>query len=50
MQEGHWKEEGNSEVKGIHILSLLQYDAVIEGTKESGLLTEHNLARRREHK
>lgn len=41
---------GNSEVKAIHILSPLRYDAVIEGAKESSLLAGDSLARREECK
>lgn len=38
------KEKGNFEVKGTKILSSLYCDVIIEGAKESGLLTEDNLA------
>lgn len=39
------KEGGNSEIKWIHILSPLHYDAIIEEAKENSLLTEDTLAR-----
>lgn len=38
------KEKGNFEAKGTNILSCLYCGVIIEGARESGLLTEESLA------